>query len=81
MHVVHAQEAEGAEPAEPDKAGGFDDQYDMDDEFIDDTEFHDYYSGDRRRTKYTGFFINRVRRSRPAGKRQCFCPWLPCGYS
>ena len=33
----------------------------MDDDFIDDTEIHDYYGGDRRKTKYTGFFMNKVR--------------------
>lgn len=44
----------------PEAVGGFDDQYDMDDNFIDDSEFHDYYGGDRRKTKYSGFFINKV---------------------
>ncbi len=35
-----------------------DDQYDYDDDFIDDSEFKDYYGGDRRKAKHDGFFIN-----------------------
>ena len=42
-------------------SGGFDDHYDMDDDFIDDTEIHEYYGGDRRKTKYSGFFMNKAR--------------------
>ncbi len=41
--------------------GGFNDLYDMDDDFIDDDELQDYYGGDRRKTKYSGFFINKAR--------------------
>ena len=41
--------------------GGFNDLYDMDDEFIDDTELQDYFGSDRRKTKYSGFFVNKVR--------------------
>ncbi len=55
MLFVCLQDMEG-----PEAVGGFDDQYDMDDDFIDDTEFRDYYGGDRRKAKYTGFFINKV---------------------
>ncbi len=40
--------------------GGFNDLYDMDDDWIDDTEVLDFYGGDRRKTKYSGFFINKV---------------------
>lgn len=40
--------------------GGFNDLYDMDDDWIDDTELQDYYGGDRRKTKFSGFFINEV---------------------
>ena len=40
--------------------GGFNDLYDMDDDFIDDDELQDYYGGDRRKTKYSGFFINKA---------------------
>ena len=32
----------------------------MDDEFIDDTELQDYFGSDRRKTKYSGFFVNKV---------------------
>lgn len=62
---------QGAEDGEEEVAeareggGGFDDQYDMDDDFIDDTEIHDYYGGDRRKTKYTGFFMNKARHAAP----------------
>lgn len=34
-------------------------EYDQD--FIDDTEVFDYYGGDRRKTKHSGFFINKAR--------------------
>lgn len=34
-------------------------EYDAD--FIDDTEVFDYYGGDRRKTKHSGFFINKAR--------------------
>ncbi len=37
------------------------DYYDMDDDFIDDAEVHDFYAGDRRKTKYRGFFMNKAR--------------------
>ena len=43
-----------------DDQGGFNDLYDMDDEFIDDTELRDYFGSDRRKTKYSGFFVNKV---------------------
>ncbi len=35
--------------------------YDNDDTFIDDSEYVEYFSGDRHKPKYDGFFINRVR--------------------
>jgi hypothetical protein len=36
------------------------DHYDYEDAFIDDSEFVEYYEGgDRRKAKYTGFFINK----------------------
>lgn len=38
-----------------------DHEYDYDDEFIDDSEMLAYLGGDRRRTKHSGFFINKVR--------------------
>lgn len=44
----------------PEAVGGFDDQYDMDDDWIDDSEHLAYYDGDRRKAKYSGFFINKV---------------------
>lgn len=43
-----------------DDQGGFNDLYDMDDEFIDDTELRDYFGSDRRKTKHSGFFVNKV---------------------
>ena len=36
------------------------DTYDNDDEFIDDSEYVEYFSGDRHKPKFDGFFINRV---------------------
>ncbi|KAK9844907.1 hypothetical protein WJX74_008468 [Apatococcus lobatus] len=33
--------------------------YDNDDEFIDDSEYVEYFSGDRHKPKFDGFFINR----------------------
>ena len=44
--------------------------YDLDDDWIDDTELQEYYGGDRRKTKITGFFINRVSFMRSQG----ICP-------
>ena len=43
------------------KLGGqLDDHYDYEDDFIDDSEFVEYYEGgDRRKAKYSGFFINK----------------------
>lgn len=38
-----------------------DHEYDHDDDFIDDSEMLAYLGGDRRRTKHSGFFINKVR--------------------
>ena len=36
------------------------DHYDYEDDFIDDSEFVEYYEGgDRRKAKYSGFFINK----------------------
>ena len=40
-----------------------DDQYDYDDQFIDDSELIDYYGGDNRKSKYSGFYINQVSRA------------------
>jgi len=37
-----------------------DDHYDYEDDFIDDSEFVEYYEGgDQRKAKYSGFFINK----------------------
>lgn len=36
------------------------DTYDNDDAFIDDSEYVEYFSGDRHKPKFDGFFINRV---------------------
>lgn len=33
-------------------------QYDYDDNFIDDSEFIEYYGGDRHKAKHSGFFVN-----------------------
>ncbi len=33
-------------------------RYDYEDNFIDDSEFVEYYAGDRRKAKHTGFFVN-----------------------
>lgn len=33
-------------------------EYDM--EFIDDSEFHEYYGGDWHKPKHSGFYINQV---------------------
>ena len=53
------------------------DLYDMDDDWIDDTELQEYYGGDRRKTKITGFFINKVSLTRLQGT----CPGIvQCGY-
>ena len=41
--------------------------YDLDDDWIDDTELQEYYGGDRRKTKITGFFINKVSLMQPQG--------------
>ena len=38
-----------------------DHEYDYDDDFIDDSEMLAYLGGDRRRTKHSGFFINKAR--------------------
>lgn len=35
-----------------------DHRYDYEDNFIDDSEFVEYYAGDRRKAKHTGFFVN-----------------------
>ena len=32
----------------------------MEDDFIDDDEFADFVEADRRKTKFDGFFINKV---------------------
>ncbi len=40
------------------KKGEGGDQYDYDDGFIDDSEFVEYYAGDRRKAKHSGFFVN-----------------------
>ena len=53
-------------------SGGFDDHYDMDDDFIDDTEIHEYYGGDRRKTKYSGFFMNKARAACVLQNIRCF---------
>ncbi len=36
-------------------------EYDYEDDFIDDSEMLAYLAADRRRTKHSGFFINKVR--------------------
>ena len=54
-----------------DDQGGFNDLYDMDDEFIDDAELRDYFGSDRRKTKYSGFFVNKV--SLQAAYTPCPC--------
>ena len=36
-----------------------DDHYDYEDEFIDDSEFVEYYGGDRRKAVFKGFYVNR----------------------
>ncbi|BDA41916.1 probable Ubinuclein-1 at N-terminal half [Coccomyxa sp. Obi] len=51
--------ADASDTDVPEAVGGFDDQYDMDDEWIDDSEHLAYYDGDRRKAKYSGFFINK----------------------
>lgn len=33
-------------------------RYDYEDKFIDDSEMVEYYAGDRRKAKHTGFFVN-----------------------
>lgn len=48
-------------------------EYDYEDEFIDDSEMLEYLGGDRRRTKHSGFFVNKARRlvgraARPAAR-------------
>lgn len=37
---------------------GLERRYDYEDKFIDDSEFVEYYAGDRRKAKHTGFFVN-----------------------
>ena len=41
-----------------------DHEYDYEDDFIDDSEMLAYLGGDRRRTKHSGFFINKARPGR-----------------
>ena len=49
-----------------------DDHYDYEDDFIDDSEFVEYYEGgDRRKAKYSGFFINKG----TVEKVGRFCRW------
>lgn len=35
------------------------DHYDYEDAFIDDSEFVEYYGGDRRRARHSGFYVNK----------------------
>ncbi len=58
-----------------DDQGGFNDLYDMDDDFIDDAELRDYFGSDRRKTKYSGFFVNKV--SLWAAYAPCLFPPAP----
>ena len=57
------------------------DHYDYEDDFIDDSEFVEYYEGgDRRKAKYTGFFINKgaVEKVTKCGQTQSRSrPWKP----
>jgi HPC2 and ubinuclein domain len=48
------------QPKRTSAAGGVprDDQYDYEDNFIDDSEIIEYYAGDRRKAKHSGFFVN-----------------------
>jgi len=43
-----------------DSEGGNNEFAEYDDEFIDDSEFHEYYGGDWHKPKHSGFFINQV---------------------
>ena len=45
---------------EGDSEGGNDEYAEYDDEFIDDSEFHEYYGGDWHKPKHSGFYINQV---------------------
>ena len=56
------QAAEGPKEKKPRAAGGMDNEYDYGDDWIDDSEFVSMYEGDRRKTKFKGFFINKVSR-------------------
>ena len=60
-----------------DDQGGFNDLYDMDDEFIDDTELQDYFGSDRRKTKFSGFFINKVSCKSHVYPAKLACPLRP----
>ncbi|KAK9823303.1 hypothetical protein WJX72_001785 [[Myrmecia] bisecta] len=49
----------GSPRSDDGQKGGADDMYDLEDDWIDDSEMYAYYAGDRRKTKHTGFFINK----------------------
>jgi len=50
---------------EGDSEGGNNEFAEYDDEFIDDSEFHEYYGGDWHKPKHSGFFINQVLSQHP----------------
>lgn len=52
-----------------------DDHYDYEDEFIDDSEFVEYYGGDRRKAVFRGFYVNRghVEKVNPESCPDPFC--------
>ena len=50
--------------------------YELHDDFIDDAEVYEYYEGDWRKPKHTGFYINTV--SLPAMKPLERSPMLAC---
>ena len=56
-----------------------DHEYDYDDDFIDDSEMLAFLGGDRRRTKHSGFFINKARPRRTCAGRATARAWLCAG--
>jgi HPC2 and ubinuclein domain len=53
MYILQPKRAAAAAAGVPK-----DDQYDYEDNFIDDSEIIEYYAGDRRKAKHSGFFVN-----------------------
>ena len=48
---------------DPDSDAAPNEDYELNDDFIDDSEVYEFYEGDWRKPKHTGFYINNVSNS------------------